>query len=169
MGYKNGSLKGNGSFVVGTGGKVMYTGSTSGDNNQIVAFDAEGAQYKSVDLSELLDQQNYDFAESIVRSREPSRRKNGQSLEDGDLWFDNSRDYAGFVWDSGEWRAIPSVPFGTIIECANPETPAGFLICNGEEVPDGDEYDRLRDLMDEFNGGNLPTRSQDFPFHFIKY
>lgn len=168
--YKNGSLKGNGSFVVGTGGKITYTGTSSKDNNQVVAFDGKVGQYKAVDLSEMLDQQNYEFAESIVDRKEPDRRKNGQDLESGDLWFEIDEDYTPSVYHFGKWNAFSPIPVGTILTTVNPVLPAGYLYCDGEEVPNGRKYDKLRRILEEFGDGDTPNLSQEYPkFHIIKY
>ena len=170
MGYNNTELKGNGSFYTGTGGKVKYTGSLSDDRNQVVAFDAAGGQYKSVDLSEMLNQQNYDFCESLVDSSRPSKRQGGEALKDGDLWWDESSDFTGYVRYEDDWVAIPTgVPVGTIITSVSATEPGGYLRCDGSKVPSGSEYAKLADMLSG-NDGELPNLPQGGTnFNYIKF
>lgn len=168
MTYQNEPLKGNGSFYTETGGRVRYTGASSEDKNQVVAF--SDGQYMAVDLSEMLAQQRYEFAESIVQGNEPDRRKSRESLESGDLWWDIDEDYTGYVYNGADWKPMPTVPFATIITTADPREPGGFLRCDGNEPPSDSKYDRIRELMEDENDGDLPSLSQSFPnYNYIKY
>ena len=168
MSYQNQELKGNGSFRTGTGGKVTYSGSLSGDRNQVVAFDAAGQQYKSVDLSEMLNQQNYDFCESLVDSSEPSKRQGGEALKDGDLWWDEGNDFTGHVRYDDEWYPIPTgVPVGTIITSANASEPGGYLRCDGSDVPSGSQYATLEGMLPNGKLPNLPQSALNY--NYIKY
>ena len=44
---------------------------SSEDKNQMLFDPRYGGQYMAVDLSEMFNQQNYEFAESIVADKEP--------------------------------------------------------------------------------------------------
>ena len=55
-------------------------------------------------------------------------------------------------------------PVGTVIIFAVDSAPAGYLICNGGQIPAGDEYNELRDLLGTTYGasGTLPDMRGNF-------
>ena len=46
------------------------------------------------------------------------------------------------------------IPVGTITSHFGSEAPQGWLICDGSSIPDGSQYDQLREVLGE--GGKLP-------------
>jgi len=167
--YKNEGLRGNGSFYTESTGRVRYSGIQSEDKNQVVAFDPRnGGQYMAVDLSEMLMQQNYEFAESIVDSKEPKYRKSEEELRSGDLWWDKSDDYAGYVHDEGEFKALPRSenPPGTIIRSIYPTPPSGYLTCDGSDCPSSAS---IYAFLQAENNGKLPSLPQSSNnYNYIK-
>lgn len=167
--YKNEGLRGNGSFYYESSGKVRYSGIQSEDKNQVVAFDPRyGGQYMAVDLSEMLNQQNYEFAESIVADKEPDKRKSEEELRSGDLWWDSKENYAGYVHDGAQFQALPRSenPPGTIIRSIYPTPPSGYLICNGDDCPSSAS---IYDFLVAENNGKLPSLPQSSNnYNYIK-
>jgi hypothetical protein len=90
MSYRNEKAPSNGSFLVGTGGYVKFTGNKSGDKNQIVTWGEEGDQIESTSFSDLLELYDQAFAVSIVSDEEPELRPLGEPLKIGDLWYSSS-------------------------------------------------------------------------------
>ena len=90
MGYNNEKAPTNGSFLIGTGGYVKFTGAQSGDRNQIVTWGESGNQIESTNFSDLLALYQESFAVSIVGPDEPALRPLGEDLKPGDLWYDTS-------------------------------------------------------------------------------
>lgn len=87
MSYRNEKAPSNGSFLIGTGGYVKFTGNQSGDKNQIVTWGADDDQIESTNFSDLLALYAESFAVSIVSDSEPSVRPLGEDLRLGDLWY----------------------------------------------------------------------------------
>ena len=112
MGYNNEKASSNGSFLIGTGGYVKFSGDSSGDKNQIVTWG--GDQIESTSLSDLLDLYQEEFAVSIVGADEPSVRPLGEDLKPGDLWYNSStrihyiytNGLDGLPTSSGGWTQI---------------------------------------------------------------
>ena len=90
MGYNNEKAPTNGSFLIGTGGYVKFTGAQSGDRNQIVTWGESGNQIESTNFSDLLALYEEEFAVSIVSPDEPTLRPQGEDLKLGDLWYQSN-------------------------------------------------------------------------------
>ena len=90
MGYRNEKAPHTGSLLVGTGGKVTFTGRSSGDMNKIATWGEEGGQIEATNFSDLLALYEESFAVSIVSEDEPSLRPLGEDLKLGDLWYSTS-------------------------------------------------------------------------------
>lgn len=163
----------NGSFYVSDGG-FKYSGTRSGDPNQIVTFDIDAGQVNSTDLDELFDN---DFCVSQYTFEAPATRpirkgqKKGADLEVGDFWTDRATGVLS-IWDSDSWVYIKPIngnPVGTIINTVITNTPVvpptGYLACDGTPCPP--QYTELSDLLLANSGSILLPAG--VPGQFIKF
>lgn len=66
-----------------------------------------------------------------------------------------------------EWiTPTPAVPAGTIMQYVGDAAPSGWLMCNGDLVPSGAEYDNLRAVIGTKYGGGTENRLPDMRAKF---
>ena len=130
MGYRNEKAPHTGSLLVGTGGKVSFTGRPSGDMNKIATWGEEGGQIESTNFSDLLALYEESFAVSIVSEDEPSLRPLGEDLKLGDLWYSTS-ERSQYVFTNGI-DDLPVTSRGWTPIISGISTIAnGFIVSNG--------------------------------------
>ena len=130
MGYRNEKAPHTGSLLVGTGGKVSFTGRPSGDMNKIATWGEEGNQIESTNFSDLLALYEEEFAVSIVSEDEPSLRPLGEDLKLGDLWYSTS-ERKQYVFTNGI-DDLPVTSRGWTPVISGISTIAnGFIVSNG--------------------------------------
>ena len=167
--YLNEQVDSNGSFLVKSTGAIQYQGITSGDNNQIAAYDGNNGALVSVNLEDLIEQFKFFFCVSQYESSEPDTRPEPEKgeLERGDLWTDTATNFI-YIWDGSDWIQINTpgnTPVGTVISNVSLVAPAGYLPCDGSPIPP--EYTALLALIP---GATTPSVNPGSGlFAYIKY
>lgn len=167
--YLNEKVDSNGSFLVKSTGAIQYQGLTSGDNNQIATYDADNGALTSSNLEDLIDQFEFFFCVSQYESSEPDTRPEPEKgeLERGDLWTDTATNFI-YIWDGSDWIAIRSPdgnPVGTVISNLSLVAPAGYLACDGADIPA--QYTQLIALSS--NGKTPSINPGSGLFAYIKF
>lgn len=130
MSYRNEKAPSNGSFLIGTGGYVKFTGNQSGDRNQIVTWGEENGQIESTNFSDLLALFQESFAVSIVGEDEPKLRPLGEDLKIGDLWYDTSTRIQ-YIYTNGIDELPTTTEGWTKINNGITGVYNGFVVSNG--------------------------------------